>query len=114
MKSPGGSSTPPPMPTPQGNIVPYGQASTPQSPVMSFLPTDAGAMATGLTQDMVNQINRPSPLLTPQVTQSSGGPPVNENDLRAMIAKLMASNSGPRVPDTGRGSLGWQSGHGGR
>jgi hypothetical protein len=55
----GGSSGPRNYPTPAGTQVPYGQTSPVMAPTPSFLPNDPGAMATGLTPQMLAQINAP-------------------------------------------------------
>lgn len=83
----GGSSRPPNYPTPQGLQVPYGQSAPAQPNYTSFLPNDPGAMATGLTPEMIASINAPPPV---QQMASAAPPPqgygMNPRDQRLLEA----------------------------
>ena len=76
----GGTPREPRQPTPSGTQVPYGQTAPVMPPQASYLPTDPGAMATGLTPEMLAGINSPPPLMQQQQAEAS----------RAALAQQMA------------------------
>ena len=105
MGSSGGGGTPraPMMPAPPSNLISSMGSTAPFTPnYTSFLPSDPTAMATGLTPEMLQSINRPPP--PPPVQQASAG--LSSPDaMRAMIAQMIAkqtpSNFTPRNTNPG-------------
>ena len=83
----GGSFRQPNMPTPGGTQVPYGQTSPIQPQYQSFLPTQSGAVATGLTPQMMQAVDRPPP--PPRQMQQQQMDP---NMMRQMIAQLISQH----------------------
>jgi hypothetical protein len=73
---------------PAGGAPPPGIAPPYNPAFMSFLPPEAGAVATGLTQPMINQINRPPPPPPAMMPQMSIP--------RDQLAQLMAMLNRPR------------------
>ena len=109
MKSPGGSSTPPNMPEPQGPRAQYGMASQFNPQYASFLPQDPMASAQ-LGDPTRMEYGAPTPLLQQQQAAPMAGPPqgTSPNDLKGLLASLMRAQPQQR----GR-YLGGSGSHGG-
>jgi hypothetical protein len=74
--------------------VPYGQASPAVSPVQYPQFLNPGQVSTGLTPQMVSQINSPPPTMAAQQAAAGGPPrPQGGNGMRDLIAQMIAQNA---------------------
>jgi hypothetical protein len=81
----GNPNTPSGMPVgPMGGAPPPGIAPRYNPSFVSFLPSDPNASATGLTQSMLDQINRPAP-----PPPAMGASAMDPDAMRAMIAQMI-------------------------
>jgi hypothetical protein len=92
---------------PMGGAPPPGIAPPYNPGFVSFLPSDPNASATGLTQSMLDQINRPAPPPPPARGAASMPPDLMRAMIADMIAKQMPARPSQQMfgPYTGANGL---------